>query len=89
MALYEIAVLRSKPGVRKGGGPGIQVCEHWRASLPAFLTDSGPRPSMNHRPGRIDEAGDFRPDNCHRVHGPPTVMGIVSNYHMGDMRGGH
>jgi hypothetical protein len=55
---------------KKYGGTGIKVCERWRDSFSAFLTDLGPLPSLNHRLGRIDEAGDFTPENCQWVRGP-------------------
>lgn len=52
-------------GYERYGGRGIIMCDRWKFSFANFLSDMGPKPSLDHSLDRFpDVNGNYEPGNC-------------------------
>ena len=62
------------------GGRGITVCEEWRNDFPTFVKDVGKRPSKKHLLDRIDNDGNYEPDNVRWLSTKESAINKSNNH---------
>lgn len=70
------------------GGRGISVCDTWRRSFDAFLSDVGVAPHPRASLDRIDNNGDYCPDNVRWATPKQQMNNTRANVRV-SFRGGH
>lgn len=64
---------------RRYGGRGIKVCDRWMRSFKSFFNDMGNKPSRRHSIERLNNNGDYEPNNCVWDTGKPQCRNRANN----------
>lgn len=66
LKMRERCISPSAVGYENYGGRGIKICDRWigKDGFSNFLTDMGNRPSPKYSLDRIDNNGNYEPENC-------------------------
>lgn len=63
MSMKGRCYIKSHPAYKNYGARGITVCDRWLNSFSDFMSDIGQRPSPTHSLDRIDNNGNYEPNN--------------------------
>lgn len=55
---------QSSPSYKDYGARGITICDRWKEEFLYFVADMGPKPSPQHTIERINNDGNYEPENC-------------------------